>query len=497
MMGREKPLNRRVDTWAINTLALTFFAVLTYFLGDPLFAATCLGLGAVSFVVSAVLIAKRRRVRTELLYAAAQRAIAESKQSGLAPSTDDVFLAFIEQAELQGVGLSNKRGDDLALYRGELFAGQLRRATAELAHPTDVAIASTPTSTTDDPPAANRRQEQPSQDAVPQTTDYRAQSVHSREHPVTSDVAQEPPCAPPRLERLKIRKEVPFGSYMLERRLHHTPNTEIWEARLDQKRVIIRRLLDADDQAVMEFMDSAKIGVMLDHPNICRTESLNQISNSYFIEREHVEGKDLSSILETCIERRIVIPVSIATYIADKCCDALSHAHNRADAGGPLGIVHRAICPAHILVDLRGNVKVVDWDCAKARVRRCPLNRGRHRQRRLGYLSPEELVLAPTDRRTDLFSLGVCLNEMLVAQRLFSDSLESNRNRSLVAPSTHRPEISPQLDSIVLRSLAKDMDQRYQTAEELGSDLARLAGSAEDVSRFVAGITRLKFESAG
>ncbi|HET9993272.1 MAG TPA: serine/threonine-protein kinase, partial [Kofleriaceae bacterium] len=158
----------------------------------------------------------------------------------------------------------------------------------------------------------------------------------------------------------------------------------------------------------------------------------------------------------------------------------LHHAHDRIGfEGKPLGIVHRDVSPSNLIVSYEGGVKLVDFGVAKA-AHRSQETRSGTVKGKISYLSPEQCRGAPIDRRSDLFSLGIVLWEMLTTERLYKRDSDFNAMAAIVsevvpAPSTRRPDIPPELDALVLRLLAKEPDERFQTADQVHEAIETIA----------------------
>ncbi len=159
-----------------------------------------------------------------------------------------------------------------------------------------------------------------------------------------------------------------------------------------------------------------------------------------------------------------------------KACEGLDYAHNKKDANGrDIHLVHRDVSPQNILISYEGEVKLIDFGIAKAAGKASKTQQGILKGK-FGYMSPEQVRGLPLDRRSDIFSLGIVLYELLTGERLFigeSDfsTLEKVRNVEILPPSTYNRRISDELERIVLKALAKDVDDRYQNAIDLHDDL--------------------------
>ena len=247
-----------------------------------------------------------------------------------------------------------------------------------------------------------------------------------------------------------------------------------------QKIVAIKKILPhlADDEEfIAMFADEAKLAAQLNHPNIIHIYDLGKIqAGGYFIAMEYVDGRDLRGIQKSAHELGVPLPVPLAVYVASKVASALDYAHRRRDAEGhDLNIVHRDVSPQNILISYEGDIKLCDFGIAKAASKASQTQSGALKGK-LQYMSPEQAWGKPIDRRSDLFSLGVVLHELLTGDRLFRGDtdiqvLEKVRNADLSPPSRRNPEVPRNLDNVVLRALAKDPDDRYANASDLLRDL--------------------------
>ncbi|HEY6065072.1 MAG TPA: protein kinase, partial [Thermoanaerobaculia bacterium] len=244
-----------------------------------------------------------------------------------------------------------------------------------------------------------------------------------------------------------------FGQYELLERIASGGMAELFRARRSgvegfQKIVAIKKILPhiADnDEFITMFADEAKVAAQLNHPNIVHIYDLGKIeSGGYFIAMEYVEGTDLRTILRSGRELELPLPTSLAVYIASKVASALDYAHRRRDARGEeLRIVHRDVSPQNILISYEGEIKLCDFGIAKAD-RKVSRTESGSLKGKLQYMSPEQAWGKPIDHRSDLFSLGAVLHEMLTGERLFrGDSdmtvLELVRKADVPPPSRINP----------------------------------------------------------
>ncbi|RMG15993.1 MAG: serine/threonine protein kinase, partial [Deltaproteobacteria bacterium] len=283
-----------------------------------------------------------------------------------------------------------------------------------------------------------------------------------------------------------MKQPTPFGKYLLLERVNVGGMAEVHKAKTVgvegfEKLVAVKKILPniaEDDEFITMFIDEAKISVQLTHSNIAQIYDLGKIGDSYFIAMEYISGKDLRAIFDRMRKRGEVLPIPMSCYIMSKVCEGLDYAHRKKDAAGrDLNIVHRDISPQNILVSFEGEVKLIDFGIAKAANKASRTQAGILKGK-FGYMSPEQVRGLPLDRRSDVFACGVVLYELLTGERLFvgeSDfsTLEKVRNVDVVPPSTYNRRIPERLEQIVMKALAKDVDDRYQWCSELQEDLQR------------------------
>jgi TonB family protein len=276
-----------------------------------------------------------------------------------------------------------------------------------------------------------------------------------------------------------------FGQYEILERIASGGMAELYKAKRTgvegfQKIVAIKKILPhlADDEEfITMFADEAKLAAQLNHPNIIHIYDLGKIqAGGYFIAMEYVDGRDLRAIQKSGRELGVPLPVPLAVYIASKVASALDYAHRRRDAEGhDLHIVHRDVSPQNILISYEGDIKLCDFGIAKATSKASQTQSGALKGK-LQYMSPEQAWGKPIDRRSDLFSLGVVLHELLTGDRLFRgdtdiEVLEKVRSAEVAPPSRSNPEVPKNLDGVLLRCLAKDPEERYANASDLLRDL--------------------------
>jgi serine/threonine-protein kinase len=247
-----------------------------------------------------------------------------------------------------------------------------------------------------------------------------------------------------------------------------------------QKLVAIKRVLPSltkNERFIRMFLDEAKVSLHLSHTNCVQVFDLGIAEGAYFIVMEFVDGTNLKNIIEELRKRNEQLPVEQVVYITIEICRGLAHAHGKRDhEGRPLDIVHRDISPPNILVSREGEVKITDFGLAKAKSQVETTDPGVVKGK-FGYLSPEAAHGEAVDARTDIFAVGILIWEMLAGRRLFLgktdyDTLKQVQQANVQSITDLRADVPHQLDHIILRALARDPRQRYQTVRELGQDLA-------------------------
>ena len=248
-----------------------------------------------------------------------------------------------------------------------------------------------------------------------------------------------------------------------------------------QMLLVIKRILQQfseNDEFIQMFIDEAKISVELQHPNIVKIYDFGKLHDNYFLAMECVEGKDLKSILRTLAKRRKLLPPEFAVYIAHEMCKGLDYAHKKADIeGSPLGIVHRDISPSNILISYDGDIKIADFGIAKAQISAYNTKDGVLKGK-FEYMSPEQASGKDIDFRSDVFSAGILLHEMLTGRRLFkTDSdvktLEKIKAVDINPPSARNPRVPRRLDELVMKALTQNTADRYRDAKEMQTALAQ------------------------
>jgi serine/threonine protein kinase len=233
------------------------------------------------------------------------------------------------------------------------------------------------------------------------------------------------------------------------------------------KRILPERARDAE--LVQMFVQEARLAAQLQHPNIASVYDIGMLGDSYFFTMEYVHGETVRSLIERADELRRPLPLACVLTIIAGAAAGLHHAHERhAHDGRPLGIVHRDVSPSNLMVSYEGHLKLVDFGVAKAADRANETKAGTVKGK-IAYLSPEQCRGARVDRRSDLFSLGIVLWELLTGARLYRRAGDFETMSAIVGeptprPSTLRSDVPREIDDLVLRLLAKAPAARFQDA---------------------------------
>ncbi len=296
--------------------------------------------------------------------------------------------------------------------------------------------------------------------------------------------------------------------YVLRRFLAQGGMAELFLARpTDPQRagqvVVVKRVLPQfaqDIQFARMFAREASLASLLKHPNIVEVfgaEGVNE--RECFFAMEYVHGPDLNMLLKQLKEGTRPIPLEHAIQIAMGMCGGLHYAHDyRGEDGNVLGIVHRDVSPSNVMIAGDGVVKITDFGVAKA-LALTSFTQAGTRKGKLSYMSPEQAVADPVDRRTDIFAIGAVLYEMTTLQRMFGGENELAVMHKLLfrerpRPTALRHDYPPELESIVMKAVAQQPGDRFSTAEEMQKALydfaerRRLLSTPTHLTRWVASV---------
>jgi serine/threonine-protein kinase len=250
--------------------------------------------------------------------------------------------------------------------------------------------------------------------------------------------------------------------------------------------VAIKRLrahFIADEEFVTMFMDEARVAARIQHPNVVpMIDVVHHPSQGLFLVMDYIHGESLSRLVRGARARGETLPVRVAVGVVYGALMGLNAAHETRGVDGELlGVVHRDVSPQNVIVGADGVPRVLDFGIAKA-AGRAQVTREGQIKGKLAYMAPEQ-VRGQVDRRTDLFSVSVCLWEALAGRRMHEglkdvDIITRVMRGKFVAPSTQNPEVTPALDEIVLRGLSPDPTKRFATAKEMAIELERAVGIA-------------------
>ena len=264
-----------------------------------------------------------------------------------------------------------------------------------------------------------------------------------------------------------------YGSYVVYEQIGKGGMATVHRAELPTKKgtqqVALKRLLPTmQKELVALFLDEARLLRYLQHPNIAATFDSGRVFGTYFIAMEYVRGPTLKELVEHCSKTTGSVPQPITLNLAAQLCDALDHAHNRCDEQGkPLGIVHRDVTPANIIISETGTLKLIDFGLAKAKNTTEQTAVGVIKGK-FGYVAPE-YTMGKLDHRADLWAVGIIMYELLTSRRLFdgADAFETMmrvREMPIPRPSLANPKVLPALDEIVMTALERDPARRWESA---------------------------------
>ena len=280
-----------------------------------------------------------------------------------------------------------------------------------------------------------------------------------------------------------------FGRYRLTRRISLGGMAEVFKAKSYaasgfQKVVALKRLLPnvaENEDFVQMFIQEARLASHLDHPNICPIYELGKVAESYYLTMEFVYGHDLRQVLKGLKHRGERADPWVVAWIAAKVSDALDYAYRFQPAGsGPLRVVHRDISPQNVMVGFDGAVKVIDYGIAKAASTTIQTAAGVLKGK-YAYMSPEHAQGHVLDARSDIWSLGVVLHEVLSGRRLFVGAgMADTVDQVLHLPVPPLTGIPDTLARIVARMLDRDLDRRYASHDAVLCDIERFLGTAPE-----------------
>jgi serine/threonine protein kinase len=275
-----------------------------------------------------------------------------------------------------------------------------------------------------------------------------------------------------------------LGPYLLRERLGLGGMASVWKAIDERGRtLVVKRILPhlAEDPEFVEmFVREAALSARMRHANIVRVYDHGDYEGERYLAMEYLHGKDVVSVMKDLVHEGAPSP-GLGAFVAREVCRALVFVHAVTDDNGtPLGLIHRDVSLSNVMLSYDGSVKLLDFGVAKALAdERAQRTAAGVLKGKWAYLAPEQVDAGPIDQRADIFSLGIVLHEMLTGRRLFKASsglatLEKVRAAKVLAPSQHNPAVSPALDAICLKALARHPAERFQTAAEMAAALDRV-----------------------
>jgi len=274
-----------------------------------------------------------------------------------------------------------------------------------------------------------------------------------------------------------------FGKYHLLDKIAVGGMAELFRAKLTgaqgfEKLIAIKKILPhlcGQENLVKAFIDEAKLAALLHHENIVQIYDFGSMDGEYFIAMEYLFGKDLRTITESARKRNLPLGLNNILYIACQVCAGLDYSHNLKDLQGkPLNIIHRDINPQNIFITYEGQVRIIDFGIAKAANHNAATKENLIKGK-LAYMSPEQANGRSIDHRSDIFSTGIILYELLADRRMFEGDtlhvLSLVQEAKYLPPEEAIADLPPKLDAILHRALAREPEDRYQSCSEMLADL--------------------------
>jgi len=282
-----------------------------------------------------------------------------------------------------------------------------------------------------------------------------------------------------------LSQPITFGKYVLYERIGRGGMADVFKARMEgpegfERTFVVKRILPhlSDDPAfVRMFVEEAKLSARLNHPNVVQIFELGNVDGEYFISMEYVQGHDLSETMRAIWRGGGPPRPEMVAYVGREMCRGLAYAHSLRDERGQLlGMIHRDVSPSNVMLSFEGAVKLLDFGIAKALGEAPETTKSGTLKGKYAYMAPEQTEGDVVDRRIDIFAVGIVLHEVLTGRRLFKgandiQTVEKVRRCDVRPPSLFNPLVTPALDAIVLKALARNREHRYRTADELAEAL--------------------------
>jgi tetratricopeptide (TPR) repeat protein len=285
------------------------------------------------------------------------------------------------------------------------------------------------------------------------------------------------------MESTPGRQPIRLGQYLLLEKLATGGMAQLYRGKIVgvqgfEKIIAIKQILPhltAEKELVDAFIDEAKLAALLNHQNVVQIYDFGKIDDSYFISMEYLFGKDLRATLTKSRDTGKPLGIQNALHIAARICAGLDYAHKLKDfQGKALNIIHRDISPQNIFITYEGEVKILDFGIAKAASQSTITQLGMIKGK-VAYMSPEQAAGNPIDHRSDIFSAGILLYEMLSGKRMFlGDTMQilaKVRKAEFDPPEAAFPGMPVTLYKVLHQALAKEPSERYQTCGDFLADL--------------------------
>jgi serine/threonine protein kinase len=293
-----------------------------------------------------------------------------------------------------------------------------------------------------------------------------------------------------------------FGAYLLTDCIGQGGMAVVYRAKREgwsgfEKTVVVKAMLPAlaaHREHVDRFIAEAKIQAQLSHPGIVQVHDFGVFQGTPYLVMEHLNGVNLSQMLNALASSRQRLPIPVALVIATQMCHALGYAHSFRDSSGARRqIIHSDVSPSNVMVCRDGSVKLLDFGVAKV-IDEYDYDTSATVQGKFPYMSPEQVNRLPVDRRADVFAAGIVMHEMLAGRRLFAAPTELETLRRVDAcevapPSVYNPAVSLGLDAVVLKALSRDPADRFDTGDEMAAALMqveRISQGRQRVAEFLA-----------
>ena len=283
----------------------------------------------------------------------------------------------------------------------------------------------------------------------------------------------------------QLTEPIQFGKYSLFELIGRGGMAEVYKGRIQgpggfERTFVVKRILPhlSDDPTFIKmFVEEAKLSARLAHPNIVHIFELGAVDGEYFISMEYIRGHDLSETMRAIWKTMGPPRPELVAYIGREACRGLAYAHGLTDEHGRLlGMIHRDVSPSNVMLSYEGAVKLLDFGIAKALGEGPEITKSGTMKGKYAYMAPEQTDGENVDHRSDIFSCGIVLHEVLTGRRLFKgnndvQTIERVRRCEVPPPSLQNRAVPPELDAIVLKALARNPNDRWADAADMANAL--------------------------